>query len=151
MLAMTNRERLRRSLSRVDIDIRLVEDAVQHSEAMARANKVSHQLPGEPSPEDRVQAAGYTFSRMGENVAEGQDTALETVQAWMDSPPHRANLLDPDCQHAGFGLAIAGDGTHYWTAVLASPMTAATGDAGPMAAPVVLLAGLLPPGQRSKS
>ncbi len=62
---------------------------------MAAQNTLSHQLPGEPGMADRASQAGARFSSLAENVAEGP-SAESIHRQWMNSPPHRANLLDPN-------------------------------------------------------
>ena len=51
----------------------------------------------------------------GENVAAGQRSVEEVVDAWMDSPGHRANILSDRFTDIGVGVARAGDGARYWT------------------------------------
>lgn len=56
--------------------------------------------------------AGHRFGHIGENIADGQDSPAEVVQAWMDSPPHRANILG-DYTHVGSARAEA-HGRIWW-------------------------------------
>ena len=73
---------------------------------MARST-LSHQFPGEASLEDRGTQSGARFSVIAENVAEGPTVAgLETQ--WMNSPPHRANLLAGDMN--AIGIAVVQNG-----------------------------------------
>ncbi|KAG1664964.1 hypothetical protein FOA52_001976 [Chlamydomonas sp. UWO 241] len=64
----------------------------------------------------RVDAAGYAYSTVCENVAEGQDSIVEVVRAWMQSPSHRANLLNVDVVHMGGGRV-----GRYWAQVFGGP------------------------------
>ena len=52
----------------------------------------------------------------GENLACGQQSAAEVFQAWVDSPSHKANMLDPDYTKMGAALCVSGDGAYgtYW-------------------------------------
>lgn len=52
---------------------------------------------------------------VGENIVRGAVSAEELVQLWMNSPPHRQNILAPDYTHTGMGAARGADGA--WTAV----------------------------------
>ena len=63
---------------------------------------------------DRI-ATLYPNTAAGEDIAEGQPTAAEVVAAWMDDPPHRANILG-SFNRFGIGSAEADDGTPYWCA-----------------------------------
>lgn len=128
LLAIINRERQAAGVGRLDLDARLLDAAQRHTDAMAARGELSHRLPGEPPLGGRVATAGYAFSSLGENVAGGQETALEVVRDWMSSAGHRANILGRAYLHVGFGLAISRKGTHYWTAVFAAPLAA---DGGP--------------------
>ncbi len=119
---MVNRERQAHGKGRVDLDTRLLAAAQSHSNAMAAAGVLSHQVRGEQPLATRVMQAGYAFAAARENIGE-EDTALAVVQKWMDESGHRMNLLS-ESTHIGFGLTINWSGTHYWTAVLASPMNA---------------------------
>jgi Cysteine-rich secretory protein family len=78
--------------------------ARQHALRMAARNMLSHQLPGEPGMADRASQAGARFSALAENVAEGP-SARSIHEQWMNSPPHRANLLDAQLDTVGIGVA----------------------------------------------
>ena len=77
--------------------------ARQHALRMAAKNSLSHQLPGEPGMAERASQAGARFSSLAENVAEGPSPAVIHRQ-WMNSPPHRANLLDPQLDSVGIAV-----------------------------------------------
>jgi uncharacterized protein YkwD len=76
-----------------------------------------------------VDAAGYRYTTFGENLfagAWGQVSARDAVAAWLESPPHRANLLNAGFRHVGAAPVRANgllDGTDavVWTAAFASP------------------------------
>src|SRR6202790_3129329 len=71
---------------------------------MAQQNALSHQFPGEPAMSDRASRAGARFSSLAENVALAP-SAEGIHQQWMNSPPHRANLLDPQLDSVGIAVA----------------------------------------------
>ena len=61
----------------------------------------------------RIQRAGYPFNgALAENVHQGQPSAQSAFSGWMNSPPHRANILNPAFRHMGSGTAGG-----YWTLV----------------------------------
>ena len=68
------------------------------------------------SPSDRITRIGFAWSGTSENVAHGQLTPEAAVRWWMNSPPHRANILSPDLTHFGAGFA-----SNYWTQKFAIP------------------------------
>ena len=59
---------------------------------------------------------GIKYRSAGENIAMGQRTPSEVVQAWMNSPGHRANILDPSFTRVGVGYVREGN---YWTQMFA--------------------------------
>jgi hypothetical protein len=99
-----NHERAARNLAPLKWSASLAVAARQHAARMAEQNTLSHQLPGEPRMVDRATQAGARFSSLAENVAEGPNA--ETIhREWMNSPPHRANLLDPQLDSVGIAVA----------------------------------------------
>jgi len=71
---------------------------------MARENTLAHQFPGGFDLATRVRRAGVRFRAVAENVAQGPSAADIHAQ-WMKSPPHRANLLDPELDSIGIAVA----------------------------------------------
>jgi hypothetical protein len=70
---------------------------------MLAHNNISHQYPGELELSQRASDAGARFSVISENVAEGQ-SPLQIHEAWMHSPGHRRNLLDPSVDAVGIAV-----------------------------------------------
>ena len=99
-----NHERTSRGLPPLQWDTSLAATAKQHALRMARQNLLSHQFPGEPDFATRARNAGALFSAAAENVAEGPN-ADSIHRQWMNSPPHRQNLLDPDLDSIGVATA----------------------------------------------
>lgn len=56
------------------------------------------------------------YTHVAENIAAGHESAAETVEQWMNSPGHRANILDPELEELGVGYCYAegSDYDHYW-------------------------------------
>ena len=99
-----NRERTARGLPPLAWNAALAEAARQHASLLAQQNALSHQFPGEAGLSDRAARAGARFSTIAENVGLGP-SAESLHQQWMKSPPHRANLLDPQLNSAGIAVA----------------------------------------------
>lgn len=74
----------------------------------------------------RIKNEGYVPYTGGENIAAGQRSVPEVMDAWMDSPGHRANILNGAYWNVGFGSAQDQYGHIYWCAVFASPLTKTT-------------------------
>lgn len=104
LFASANQERASRGLAPLKWSTSLTTAAQQHAQRMAAQNTLSHQLPGEPDMAARATQAGARFSALAENVAEGPSVAV-IHREWMNSPPHRANLLDPHLDSVGIAAA----------------------------------------------
>ncbi len=98
--------------------------ARSHAVDMSERHYFDHTSPGGAGPADRVDATGYAWSVVSENISAGLDEAEATVQGLMESTTgHCENIMDADVVEAGMGLAITGDDQygHYWTQVFAAP------------------------------
>ncbi|MGE6516573.1 CAP domain-containing protein [Lysinibacillus sphaericus] len=112
VVKLTNAERTKAGLSALQTDTKLMAAAREKSQDMQSKNYFSHTSPTFGSPFDRMKALGITYKGAGENIAKGQRTPQEVVQAWMDSPGHRANILNGKFAHIGVGYVKSGN---YWT------------------------------------
>lgn len=89
--------------------------ARSYSEAMRDQGFFSHYAPGGQDVRDRLRAAGVKFSKAGENLARvvrAGDPAGMAHDQFMNSLTHRTNVLNPDYQYMGVGVAKLGD--EYW-------------------------------------
>jgi hypothetical protein len=107
LLNAANRERTSRGLPTLRWDNALASAARDHAQRMAQSNALSHQFPSEPSLKDRTHEAGAHYSVIAENVAEGPSSAVIHSE-WMNSAPHRANLLDPELTAIGIAVVRSG-------------------------------------------
>jgi len=107
LLDSANRERAANGLGSLRWDPALAAAAQQHAQRMASENTLSHQLPGEPDMLARAKQTGARFSSLAENIAEGPN-AESIHKQWMHSPPHRANLLDPQLNSIGIATVERG-------------------------------------------
>ena len=118
---LTNEFRLQNGLSLLGISFELQQAAQQHSSDLAHADYFSHTGLDGRQPWDRAEDSGYNYYTIGENIAAGQLTPEEVVQAWIDSPPHLENLMNPAFTEIGIGYEYLQDDTglinynHYWT------------------------------------
>ena len=111
LLSAANQERTARNLPMLHRDPNLARAAAQHAQVMAEHASISHQFPGEPELTSRAAAMGVAFSLVSENVAEAP-SAVQIHTMWMQSPGHRANLLDPAVDAVGIRV-IARNGELY--------------------------------------
>ncbi|HVG26905.1 MAG TPA: CAP domain-containing protein, partial [Acidobacteriaceae bacterium] len=107
LFAAANAERVHRGLRPLRWEPTLYQAAQQHAGQMASRQSISHQYPGEPELADRGRIAGARFTVIAENVAEAW-SAPEIHEAWMQSPDHRANLLDPRVNAVGISVLRRG-------------------------------------------
>jgi len=108
LLDAHNAERKRQG--KLELADDLCEAAQQHAEWMAKHNNMTHKGFQQRIP------SGY--SGAGENIAMGQDSVEEVVNAWMHSSGHRANILNSSFNCVGFGVAESNNGTKYWCTML---------------------------------
>ncbi|QFZ24361.1 CAP domain-containing protein [Saccharothrix syringae] len=111
---LTNAERAAQGCPTLAADDRLDAAARAHSADMAAQNYFDHVSRDGRSFVDRVKAAGYP-SPGAENIAAGQRTPEAVVKGWMESPGHRANILNCKLKALGVGMARGGSYGIYWT------------------------------------
>jgi uncharacterized protein YkwD len=116
VVALTNEERARAGCAALTVDEELTVAAVRQSHYMAATGDFGHYGWRNSTFLTRSRAVGYQ-AVAAENVAYGFTGSAEVVAAWMDSPPHRRNILDCDVKSFGAGVQQAVNGTYYWTQV----------------------------------
>lgn len=104
VVELTNAERAAAGCDPLAVDDRLTAAAQLHSEDMDAQGYMDHTSLDGRSPWDRAHAQGYP-NPGAENVAKGYRTAQDVVRGWMDSPGHRANILDCRLREIGVGHA----------------------------------------------
>jgi uncharacterized protein YkwD len=103
LFELLNRERAANHLPELHWDDALFKAARKHALLMVDLNILEHQLPGEPGLEERITNAGARFSYLAENVAIGKDSP--TIHwALMNSPGHRANIINPRVTAVGIAV-----------------------------------------------
>lgn len=89
--------------------------ARKHSKDMNDRMFFDHVNPSGESPWDRMQQAGYSYSAAGENIAGGSPDAAGTMNQWMESDGHCANIMNPSFEEIGVGYYPGGQWGHLWT------------------------------------
>lgn len=99
----------------------LATNAQSYADVLRDWGQISHTGPDGSTLSSRLAASGYTGWKLaGENLASGQADAVAVLDAWLDSAPHRANLLNSAYTHFGVGRADATEGGRtvpYWVQV----------------------------------
>jgi uncharacterized YkwD family protein len=112
VIELTNAERRKNGLSDLKADSALSNVAREKSKDMKAKNYFSHTSPTYGSPFDMMRDFGISYNTAGENIAMGQRSPEEVVQAWMNSEGHRKNILNGNFTHIGVGYVKDGN---YWT------------------------------------
>ncbi|MGW1608363.1 sigma-70 family RNA polymerase sigma factor [Streptomyces sp. NPDC002285] len=116
VVALVNKERSAAGCGPLSQDSQLNQAALRHSEDMDARDFFDHTNPDGADPGQRVTAAGYRWSTYGENIAQGQQTPEAVMESWMNSPGHRANILNCSFKDIGVGIHKASGGP-WWTQV----------------------------------
>jgi hypothetical protein len=135
LLQETNEERVSTGLGNLTLNAKLNQAAQAKAEDMAARDYWSHNTPEGSPPWIFFTNAGYSYQTAGENLAYGFDTSTNAVVGWMNSPGHKANILNNSYTEVGFGIANASNyqGTGPETIVVAmyaSPQVASASSGG---------------------
>jgi uncharacterized protein (TIGR03000 family) len=120
ILNLINKEREKAGLNVLSADPKLNRAARTHSLNMAKQKMLAHTLDGK-GPDDRLKDGGYHFRTYGENCAAGSRTPAAAVQMWLNSPPHKENILTGEFNETGIGIATGQGGAKFYTQVFAVP------------------------------
>ena len=104
LLAETNSARLENGVKEVEMNDLLSVSAEKKAEDMFKYNYWSHTSPSGVQPWDFILGENYDYIYAGENLARDFSTSKGVVDAWLDSPSHRENLLNP--KYMQMGLAV---------------------------------------------
>ena len=111
IVLLANQARAQAGAGPLQWDAALATAARQHCLRMAADGSISHQYAGEPDLSARAAQASAHFSLIEENVALAP-TPAAIHNAWMNSPGHRTNLLNPKVDHVGVAVVAGRDGLY---------------------------------------
>ncbi len=114
IVAMTNQVRQEQKLPPLKVNAMLARAAQAFAQKVANSGKFSHTADGR-TPAQRAESVGYKHCEIAENLAMDEDSrgfdtgalALQAIAGWMNSPPHRANILGASVSEIGVGVARA--------------------------------------------
>lgn len=120
ILCLVNQERRRFHLPVLHENSKLDRSAQGHSDDMVRRGYFAHNSPNGTTPFQRMNAAGYQGSYLGENIAAGYPRPVDVIQAWMSDVGHCQNILRPQFRDLGIGInsggiRSVGSGPATWT------------------------------------
>ena len=105
LVELANSDRTRGNLAALTVSPILTVAAQAKADDMAGKNYFAHVSPGGEDPWYWFAAAGYKFEHAGENLAIDCSDSLDVEQAWMNSPTHRDNILNPNYTEVGIAIA----------------------------------------------
>ena len=109
---LTNQKRIANGLPALKLNWELSRVARIKSQDMKDRNYFSHTSPTYGSPFEMMKKFNISYRTAGENIAKGQRTPEEVVNAWWNSPGHKANMLNKSFTQIGVGYVASGN---YWT------------------------------------
>ena len=104
VLTQTNEKRAEEGLPALSLNTELSEAALRKGEDMFADQYWSHTAPDGQEPWDFIQSVGYRYKTAGENLARDFMNTTDMVAAWMNSPTHKANLLNPQFEEIGIAV-----------------------------------------------
>lgn len=122
VIRLVNVERAKYGLPALTKNWEVARVARYKSQDMVDKNYFAHNSPTYGSPFTMLQNFGLRFTAAAENIAYGQRSAAEVMNAWMNSPGHRSNILSGNVTQIGVGAAKKANGTLYWTQMFIRPM-----------------------------
>jgi hypothetical protein len=124
LLRSVNAERAKARLAPLRLNDTLNQVADFYACRLIEGDFFSHVDPYDGSTVDaRAAHFGYPFLKIGENLAAGQQSVEQVVAEWMNSPGHRANLLDPAFVEIGMAVKVGGKLGVYWVQEFGRPVT----------------------------
>ncbi|MEU4080071.1 CAP domain-containing protein [Streptomyces venezuelae] len=113
VVALANAEREKAGCAPLRSESRLRTAAQGHADDMSARDYYQHDNPEGRDAGDRITGAGYTWSTWGENIHRGPKTPARAMEDWMDSPGHRANILNCAFKDIGVGVNLTANGP-WW-------------------------------------
>lgn len=121
VVRLVNVQRSKKGLQKLKSNWEIARVARYKSQDMINKKYFSHISPTFGSPFKMMESFGIRFSAAGENIAYGQNSPAAVMNAWMNSPGHRANILSATYTNIGVGLAKSKTGVCYWTQLFTKP------------------------------
>ncbi len=122
VIRLVNVQRSKAGLQSLTQNWQLSRVARYKSQDMIDKGYFSHTSPTYGSPFRMMESFGIRYSAAGENIAMGQRSPAEVMNAWMNSPGHRNNIMSPSFTQIGVGLAKDRNGRMYWTQMFIKPL-----------------------------
>ena len=121
IVLLVNNERAAAGLNALSENSGLDNVATLKSEDMVKLDYFSHTSPTYGSPFQMLTQFNISYTAAGENIAYGQPTPEDVMNGWMNSPGHRANILNVNYTQIGVGIAQKSNGQYVWTQEFSRP------------------------------
>lgn len=118
VVSLVNAERAKEGLGALTVDAGIEKAALVRAKEIQ--SSFSHTRPNGAGFSTALQEAGVNYRASGENIAWGQRSPEEVVTGWMNSPSHRANIMNGNYSRIGVGHLQNADGVSYWVQLFAN-------------------------------
>ena len=118
LIALINAERGKNNIPLLAFNQEVARLARYKSEEMKRHGMLCHQSLVYGSPEQMLSRFAVPQATVGANIAMGQESSREVMEAWANSKYHYANMMNAEFTGAGVGLGVDDNGIYYWTLIL---------------------------------
>ena len=118
LIDLVNSERKANGIPPLVINWEVTRLARYKSEEMRKHRLLGHESFAYGNPAQTLDRFHVPYSAVGANIAKGQETAQDVINAWRGSPGHHANLINQSFTSAGVGLSSDEYGIPYWTLIL---------------------------------
>lgn len=120
LIELHNKAREEAKLGPLTANPKLEAAAKVQAKDQADRGKMDHIGGDGSTPAERIERQDYHYQTVGENVAMGQSTSKQVFEGWMNSPPHKENILG-NFTEIGAACYVAEDGTPYWCVTFGTP------------------------------
>ena len=118
---LVNQERAAQGLPALKYNAELSKVAEAKAADLRDKNYFSHTSPTYGSPFDMMKSFGIRYTAAGENIAKGYTTPAAVMNGWMNSPGHKANILNSSFTEIGVGYVSGDNGAGYWVQMFIRP------------------------------
>lgn len=132
LISLTNSARTQDGLGALATNSSLSSAAYAKAQDILAEGYFAHNAPSGKTPWDFINESGYNYAYAGENLAIGYNDASELFTAWMNSPTHRENILNPNYREIGIAV-VSGTFQGTETIVAVQEFGASTSSAAPTA------------------
>ncbi len=121
VLRLVNENRASDGKEALTLSDKLCELALLKAQDMILNDYFDHVSPTYGSPSDMLERFGVSYTIVGENIAYGYRSPADVMDGWMNSPGHRANILDARFTELGVAKAVDPHGRYYWVQIFRHP------------------------------